>query len=99
MGWNSGQEGGVQTIFKQQSSMRYSTLGFVLEGPLNLEFCLEPITECGSRDLLAHVFRERWFLLAPWIRTELHILRDLLKSYLQRAYLVRGDCIVSVVGG
>jgi hypothetical protein len=74
-------------------------LGFGLEGPLHLEIFLEPITKCGSRDLLAKVFGEQWLLLAPWIRTELHLLRDLVKSYPQRACLVRGDCIGGVVGG
>jgi hypothetical protein len=69
--------------------MRYSALGFGLQGPIHLEIIFEPITECGSQDLLAQVFSERRFLLAPWIRTELHILRDLVRSYLQRACLVR----------
>jgi hypothetical protein len=78
--------------------MRHSTLRFGLEGPLHLEIISEPIMECGSRDL-TQVFGEQWFLLAPWIRIELHILRDLLKSYLQRACFVRGDCIGSLVGG
>jgi hypothetical protein len=60
--------------------MRQSTLGFGLEIPLHLEIILEPITECGSRNFLAQVFGERWLLLAPWVRTELHILRYLVKS-------------------
>jgi hypothetical protein len=79
--------------------MRHSILRFGLEGPLQLDIFLEPITGCGSRDLLAQVFGEWRFLLVPWIRTDLHILRDLVKLYLQRVCLVRGDCIGSLVGG
>jgi hypothetical protein len=60
--------------------MRHSTLGFGLEGPLHLEIFLELITESGSRIFFAQVFGERWSLLAPWIRTELHIRRDVVKS-------------------
>jgi hypothetical protein len=86
-------------LFQPRSSMAHYTLGFRLEGPLHLEIFLEPITECGSRDLLAQVFSERRFLLAPWIRIKLHILRDLVESYLQRAYLVSDDCIGSLLGG
>jgi hypothetical protein len=60
--------------------MRHSTLGFGLEGPLHLEIFFEVITECTSRNFLAQVFGERRLLLAPWIRTELHILRDLVEK-------------------
>jgi hypothetical protein len=73
--------------------------GFRLEGPFHLDIFLEPITECGSRTLLAHVFGERRLLFAPWIRTEVNLLRNLVASYLQRACLVRADCIGSLVGG
>jgi hypothetical protein len=45
--------------------MRHSTFEFGLEDPLHLEIILEPIMECGSRDLLAQVFGERQFLLEP----------------------------------
>jgi hypothetical protein len=57
------------------------------------------IAECGSGDLLELVSGKRWLLLAPWIRIELHTLHDLVESYLKRAFLVRGDCIRSLVGG
>jgi hypothetical protein len=50
---------------------------------------LEPITECGSRDLLAQVFGERRSLFDF----------DLVESYLQRSRLVRVDCIKSLIGG
>jgi hypothetical protein len=67
-------------IFKPRLAMRYSTLGFGLEGPFHLEIILEPITECSLRDLLAQVFGEQRLLLAPRMRTELHIVCDLVKS-------------------
>jgi hypothetical protein len=60
--------------------MRYSTLGFGLEGPLHLEIILEPIAEFSSQNLLAKVFGERRLLLAPWMRTKLPALRDLVES-------------------
>jgi hypothetical protein len=48
---------------------------------------------CGSQEFFPQVFGERWFLLAPWTRTELLLLRDLVKGYLQRACLVRGAAL------
>jgi hypothetical protein len=57
----------------------------IIDETFGLIFGLKgPLTECGSRDLLAQVFGERRFLLAPWMRTELHILRDPVKGYLAR---------------
>jgi hypothetical protein len=75
--------------------MRYTTFVFGLEGPLHLEIILEPIKECGSRNLLAQVFGERWLLFVPRIRTELHIVRDLIESYPQ-AHLLKGVTALGV---
>jgi hypothetical protein len=66
---------------------------FLGVGPLNLEKMLEPIKECASRDLLAKVCVERRLLLEARIRIKLNILDDLVESYLQYAWLIRGDCI------